>query len=510
MTPFSSDLPVVLITSRQEQISQFGTGFMYRLEKRTAYIITCAHVIRDVGGEALVMVEGGPATVIANGEDYGIDLAILTVEDLPEDIKVLPLDPSGKGAPTCQIIGFQQPLKDQYKVSSLQGTLLKRADFTKKVSKTRRIKGWDILIEGDDYIKPGYSGSPVIDVATGSVIGVAAQAFSEGKRAFAISTENLLRLDNSLVATTLKSISGDAPKFIQENDKAIVTTPLLIGVLADISASMLTILRSVPKRSSLSQDKVSKSINALIDGVLLFCETSQGIEISSEIAIFLYAYGFGNTMKELSKLAQILGLPSGHPEQIQSSSIRDVFESLTKRQGRPSTPTALELSHNREVYAQCITNQFLDVGGAQPQLAESLRSVYKRFSEELEVSYYKNSLLFVISSGLLGKERMEDVFESIRLIKSLGVQVVTCYVGSKNIVDSRKLYAAPEAEWPQNARLLYDCSSRIAKSSSRAQEMATWAQENGWTVPNNAALFVQINQTAMLKEFVQILLNLRP
>jgi hypothetical protein len=45
---------VVLITSADVKNSRFGTGFIFRHQEDWTYLITCAHVVQDVGGNEQV------------------------------------------------------------------------------------------------------------------------------------------------------------------------------------------------------------------------------------------------------------------------------------------------------------------------------------------------------------------------------------------------------------------------------------------------------------------------
>ncbi|MGB3613392.1 MAG: hypothetical protein WBA10_06305, partial [Elainellaceae cyanobacterium] len=62
--------PVVLITSSADRNRDYGSGFIVRRVGEFAYIVTCAHVIRDVGAET-ICVNGLPGTVVVTGDDLG-------------------------------------------------------------------------------------------------------------------------------------------------------------------------------------------------------------------------------------------------------------------------------------------------------------------------------------------------------------------------------------------------------------------------------------------------------
>src|SRR6266702_5430459 len=73
---------VVLITSTDRNESHFGTGFVIDKDEQTTCLLTCAHVVRDVGGPDKVEICGSQARVIASSPEDGADLAVLRTEEL--------------------------------------------------------------------------------------------------------------------------------------------------------------------------------------------------------------------------------------------------------------------------------------------------------------------------------------------------------------------------------------------------------------------------------------------
>src|SRR5450755_4101715 len=93
---------IVLVVSRDEAITDFGTGFLIYRDERATYFVTCAHVVNDVGGADNIAVsvrerkEGGTtfkdyqAGLVACGSRDTIDLAVLRVEGR-QILSLLPL-----------------------------------------------------------------------------------------------------------------------------------------------------------------------------------------------------------------------------------------------------------------------------------------------------------------------------------------------------------------------------------------------------------------------------------
>lgn len=193
---------VLLITSRKPEIrkrKQAGTGFVIFCDSEAAYVVTCSHVVRDVGGKEYVCVAGQPATVVASKPPDDIDLAVVRVKGL-QDRPCLPLKPL-RSKPLqnlpIQILGFSEIERSTpFALRELQGMLGQNIQFS--AYDDRRIDAWDLQIEGKNYLKQkgmlqgGYSGSPVMH-ANGSVLAVVTiQMDSSGEVGLALSIEALI------------------------------------------------------------------------------------------------------------------------------------------------------------------------------------------------------------------------------------------------------------------------------------------------------------------------------
>ncbi|NEQ34957.1 MAG: hypothetical protein F6K40_00980 [Okeania sp. SIO3I5] len=169
-----SDESVVLIGSAMEKKADvIGTGFAFYRKQDYTYLITCAHVVEDVGGKENVLVELGdekiPATIIAIGNKENLDLAVLQVKGL--NIPVLELKSLEKAeGKKVKILGnyiFGDEKKRLCK--PIEGKVGKKASF----SIIKEVAFWELEIKESDLLRKGYSGGPVIDLETNSVLGIA-------------------------------------------------------------------------------------------------------------------------------------------------------------------------------------------------------------------------------------------------------------------------------------------------------------------------------------------------
>lgn len=174
---------VVLITSNDPGDSHFGTGFIIDEDELTTYLLTCAHVVRNVGGPEKVEINGMRAKIIASSPEEGADLAVLCTEK-PLNRRPLLLSTTGKKGELFTTAGFQ--LEDKrFLIRSLAGLIGKPVEIQMR-GETHRLQAWDLEIADRNLLQPGYSGSPVVD-ENGNAMGVVSTRRGDGKTGVAIS-----------------------------------------------------------------------------------------------------------------------------------------------------------------------------------------------------------------------------------------------------------------------------------------------------------------------------------
>jgi hypothetical protein len=194
---------VVLISSSDSNNTSFGTGFIIHQDNKASYVLTCDHVIRDVGGEDKALINKHKAEEVFSGEKYEIDLAVVRIQGL-SDKNALKLRPCGEKGLSVLTVGFQRFNKD-FLIRPLDGKLGNRIE-TQKKDGTKLIAGWDLLIE--DYpLQHGYSGSPVVEKTKGYVVGIASHLLDGGEKGIAISIEMLRKIWPEMPHNLLRSIN---------------------------------------------------------------------------------------------------------------------------------------------------------------------------------------------------------------------------------------------------------------------------------------------------------------
>lgn len=177
---------IVLINSKDITNNRFGTSFAIFRDEDALYLLTCAHVVDDVGGVEQVIAGGLQASVVVCGErenpdldSYNpVDLAVLKVDELPEQ-PVLNCCPVGFKEMPFMTAGFQAFSKS-FLIRPLQGSLGEQVGLESRKS-GNRVRAWDLKICDDYGLKPGYSGSPVVSLDKRCVLGVVSHRQGENK-----------------------------------------------------------------------------------------------------------------------------------------------------------------------------------------------------------------------------------------------------------------------------------------------------------------------------------------
>lgn len=215
-----SDSVILIASSNASTNESFGTGFVIDKDEQITYLLTCAHVVKDVGGPEQVKANGLPATLIVSGENNGFDLAVLRVEGLLDKPR-LNLCAIGQEEKPFIISGFYGfARKTPPALRDIQGQLGKQIRLASSDGYDR-INAWDLRIEDKHYLQPGYSGSPVIDRSTGCVLGVVSYRIGKGEEGLAISIEALKQIWKDIPNNIIMNV--EIPKTMTPLSPAIQT-----------------------------------------------------------------------------------------------------------------------------------------------------------------------------------------------------------------------------------------------------------------------------------------------
>lgn len=179
---------VFLISSKEVGNENFGSAFAIYKSKASVYLLTCAHVVKDVGGPEQVKVDDYKVKVLFQSSlsDTTDDLAIIQIEGI-SDVPVLPLADCGEmGLPFC-IFGWYlyDRRNGDFKSEVITGILGKpgRSKIKEQIGST---KTWDLKLDDGNLLQHGFSGAPVIDRDKRVVIGVVRYLEGKGEKGRAI------------------------------------------------------------------------------------------------------------------------------------------------------------------------------------------------------------------------------------------------------------------------------------------------------------------------------------
>jgi formylglycine-generating enzyme required for sulfatase activity len=203
-----TDRSVLLVASSDPNTPAFGTGFFVgRDAGERAYVVTCAHVVRDVGPEA-VTVAGQRAGVVVMGSPAGADdIAVLEAE-VPGDVLPLRLGRAPSDRRACTVLGYRKLYGNVRQARSIDGV------FGSAILTTggRQVAAWSLDMA--EPVPNGYSGSPIFDRGTGEVIGVASLSFPNTSAAVAIAAQEVLALWPAVAALVAPRLTVNGVEFV--------------------------------------------------------------------------------------------------------------------------------------------------------------------------------------------------------------------------------------------------------------------------------------------------------
>jgi len=114
-------------------------------------------------------------------------------------------------------------------------------------------------------------------------------------------------------------------------------------------------------------------------------------------------------------------------------------------------------------------------------------------------------VLLVVSDG---EPTDGDPTEYVDAMKKSGIYVACAYITDRDVREPRHLPATEEANWPEGARLLFRLASLVdSADATLTRAHPSWRralEQSGWTAPPGARLFVQVNHSEVLADFMRV------
>ena len=138
---------------------------------------------------------------------------------------------------------------------------------------------------------------------------------------------------------------------------------------------------------------------------------------------------------------------------------------------------------------------------AETPMKKALGEIEKRFDRELKKRAKEtDSVLFVVSDGLPTDGDPRPIAQALR---EKGTTIVSCFVTDKNVVNPKILFSEAANGWGDGAKLMFDMASTIKKDSS----FAKFLLEKDWQMGNEGKLFVQVNHSEVMEEFIRVIVS---
>lgn len=262
--------------------------------------------------------------------------------------------------------------------------------------------------------------------------------------------------------------------------------PMLVGLLVDVSASMLSSIQNSSGQSKNRLESFRDSFKELATKGQAMSQQGIAGAFAPLVKVFAYGFGFGNPLSIL--------MGDKGPK------VRDLL-ALSGEQS--STVPIDRLSREWPRYQEHLEQQVTKVFGDTP-MATGFRMIRERFKTELSSGNYSSlQVLFVLSDGDPTDGSLEEVAELASQIKDEGILIISCYVTDQDITEPRHLYGIPSPSWPLGAQLMFKCASALPKDSP----FEMYLREYQWKFEPEGRLFTQINQSDVLSEFLNLVLS---
>ena len=226
---------------------------------------------------------------------------------------------------------------------------------------------------------------------------------------------------------------------------------------------------------------------------------------SLELAkLFAHGFGFADRAANYGKLGalaqRLISEAPPIPSRIFRGGVRDLLEVAGVG---PKSLSLKEIDSQWALIEERLWEQRIDLFGTTKMRAAT-EAVAERFAAEF-ASYTgtPHSALLLVSDG---ESKDGSPLEACRKIALRGTIIFSCYLTAQDIAEPRRLYARPEPGWPRGAVTLFRCSSVLEEDLLLLPLM----REKGWAAVEGDRLFVQLNQSALVSEFVSFVLGLAP
>lgn len=164
------DAVVVVGSYKNDKLVSSGTGFVYKVDGKTAYIITNAHVINGSTDIKVTLTDGNAHKVTLVGQDEYTDIAVLSI-DKDKSIATAELGSSENSRLGDTLFTIGAPLDYEYSWTVTRGILSGKDRLVEVGAGNNTANLVMSVLQTDAAINSGNSGGPIAN-SNGEVIGV--------------------------------------------------------------------------------------------------------------------------------------------------------------------------------------------------------------------------------------------------------------------------------------------------------------------------------------------------
>ncbi len=196
------DAVVVVHTYRNGNSYAQGTGFVYKIDDKTAYILTNNHVINNADEVYITFTDGSNVETKIVGSDVYSDIAVLSVDE-SDVIAIAELGHSDDSRVGDTVFAIGAPINNAYSWTVTRGIVsgknrLVEVELQEGNNTTPMVVN---TVQTDAAINEGNSGGPLAN-SNGEVIGITSIKLASEKiegMGFAIPIENALDIAEQLI-----------------------------------------------------------------------------------------------------------------------------------------------------------------------------------------------------------------------------------------------------------------------------------------------------------------------
>lgn len=280
------------------------------------------------------------------------------------------------------------------------------------------------------------------------------------------------------------------------------SSPLVLGIAVDVSGSMQASIKNDRGPEANRLQAVFDSLKSMASAKVNEQQDTDFSDASQMVRVFAYGFGFADRASDFGSLASLasrflnVSVPSP-PSRVYRGGVRDLFQMA----GLGDRSILLgELGRRWSELESRLWEQRFDLFGETP-MREALAAIRKRF--QLEFKAYPGlprSALLVISDG---ESTDGSPIEECRSLAGEGTKVIGAYLTSSDIVKPRSLYSDAPPDWPAGAKTLFEMSSVVGEDAMVMELL----QSQRWESTASSRLFIQLNESEALNEFVSAVLD---